>query len=110
MVYSESDDDEALNLGIERCTSSQEAVATLSADADPTGVVSIPIMGMHPANHAGARCLGCLRSTPRALDPKMKGAQGSERVLVVEGKVGDAAGDAGGRESDDDVAGTSGHG
>ncbi len=47
VVYSGSDDDEALNLSVQRYQSAEEAVASLSADADPTEVVSIPIMGMH---------------------------------------------------------------
>lgn len=50
VVYRGSDDDEALNLGVARYSSSEEAVAILSADADPTGLVSIPIMGMHAVN------------------------------------------------------------
>jgi pimeloyl-ACP methyl ester carboxylesterase len=52
VVYSGSDADEALNLSVQRYQSAEEAVASLSADADPTGVVSIPIMGMHAINDA----------------------------------------------------------
>jgi len=50
VVYRGSDDDEALNLGVQRYISSEDAVALLSADADPTGLVSIPIIGMHAVN------------------------------------------------------------
>ena len=47
VYYTGSDDDEALNAGVERYASDPEAVAALSADGDPTGKVFIPVVTVH---------------------------------------------------------------
>lgn len=49
-VYAGSDDDAALNKGIERFTADPEAVRMLAYDADPTGQIMLPTITMHAKN------------------------------------------------------------
>ena len=47
VAYTGSRDDAALNAGVLRYAADPQAVAQLAADADPTGKVDIPTLGLH---------------------------------------------------------------
>lgn len=49
-VYRGSDNDEALNKGVARFESEPEGIAALKADAEPTGVLPVPVMAIHSIN------------------------------------------------------------
>ena len=46
-VYSGSGDDAALNQAVLRYPADRRAVATLAADTDPTGRISVPVLALH---------------------------------------------------------------
>jgi pimeloyl-ACP methyl ester carboxylesterase len=48
--YRGSDNDEALNAGVARFESDPAGIAALKIDAEPTGVIPIPVMAIHSIN------------------------------------------------------------
>jgi len=52
--YTGSDDDEALNAGVQRYRADPEAVRRLGADTDPTGRIGVPVLSVHGVHDAVA--------------------------------------------------------
>jgi alpha-beta hydrolase superfamily lysophospholipase len=50
IAYKGSNDDAALNKGVQRFTANPAAVAVLKADGEPTGALSIPVIAVHSIN------------------------------------------------------------